>query len=268
MNHSSEGQAYEALYNLVRLEKDPDLLGIYHQWVQDLWEMNWMEGNSLFTWMTRALLPNYRAPVRPGLASSAPDEIPHGPDAVRFALETLREFPVDRVLRPVMNSIRPAIERNPHATKEALSARPIPIEQRPLDNEYSWKGNPYQLDGWLKPASRDLRQLATIPWSAWCGDSAGRLFMTLDGARTWRDVTAGLRGAHVKNSPLLEQRTFVLHAQTDQGLFVTRDGGMSWRPAPESGSVTFASYDFKEWHKTSDGGPAGSTTRSSGPERG
>jgi hypothetical protein len=229
VNHSSEGQAYEALYNLVRYEKNPELLTIYRKWVEDLWEMNWMEGNSLFAWMTLSLLPEYRAPAKPGLAATAPDEIPNGNEAATLALDSLHLYPVDRVLRPVMNSLRPDIERNPFARNESLSAHPIPINQRPLDNEYAWKGNPYQLDGWLKPTVVMFQTSCDDPLVAWFCDSAGKLSMTLDGAATWQDMTGGLRGAHVQDIAASGQRIFILHAQTDQGLFVTRDGGMSWR---------------------------------------
>src|SRR5262245_51176741 len=48
VNHSSEGQAYEALYNLIRLEKDAGLKEIYKGWMADLWALNRTEGNSLF----------------------------------------------------------------------------------------------------------------------------------------------------------------------------------------------------------------------------
>jgi len=46
VNHSSEGQAYEALFTLIRYEKI-EALGTYHRWLNDLWEMNWMEANAL-----------------------------------------------------------------------------------------------------------------------------------------------------------------------------------------------------------------------------
>jgi hypothetical protein len=252
VNHSSEGQAYEALYNLIRFEKDPDLLGVYRKWVEDLWEMNWMEGNPLFTWMTLVLLPEYRAPLKPGVAPTKPDEIAHGQDAAALALQTLRLFPVDRVLRPVMNSWRPDIERNPFARSEALSARPIPIDQRPLDNEYAWKGNPYQLDGWLKPAVTGFQESCDDPQVEWCSDSAGRLFLTRDGGLSWQDVTSGLRGARVEKIAASRQRTLVLHAQTDQGLFMTRDGGLSWRPAGEENSIVFPSSANSQWSKVSE----------------
>jgi photosystem II stability/assembly factor-like uncharacterized protein len=105
----------------------------------------------------------------------------------------------------------------------------------------------------LKPAVTGFEAACDDPLVAWCSDSAGRLFLTLDGARTWRDVSAGLRGAHLNRFAASPQRTFVLHAETDQGLFVSRDGGMSWRPAAGSESVSFPSHDFKKWHQISDG---------------
>jgi hypothetical protein len=247
VNHSSEGQAYEALYNLIRYEHDAERLKIYRKWVEELWEMNWMEGNSLFTWMTCALLPDYRSPAKPGLAATGPREIPHGDEARRLALETLHLYPVDRVLRPVMNSLRAELERNPFARGEKLSARPIPINQRPLDNEYAWKGNPYQMDNWLKPIVTMFQLSCDDPLVGWFSDSTGAVFMTLDGGKEWQDVSAGLRGARVQTIAASIRRTFVLHAQTDQGVFLTRDGGLSWRPLPQGEIVKFPEFDFKQW---------------------
>jgi hypothetical protein len=169
-----------------------------------------------------------------------------------MAVETLELYPVDRVLRPVMNSLRADLERNPFARGETQSARPIPINQRPLDNEYAWKGNPYQMDNWLKPTVTMFQFSCDDPLVAWFSDSNGALFMTLDGGQSWRDVSAGLRGARVQNIAASSRRTFVLHAQTDQGVFLSRDGGLSWRPAPEGEAVKFPSFDFKQWHRVSD----------------
>jgi len=251
VNHSSEGQAYEALYNLIRYEKDPELLKIYRKWVAELWEMNWMEGNSLFSWMTCALLPDYRAPAKPGMSATGPREIPHAQEAMRMAVETLHLYPVDRVLRPVMNSLRTDIERNPFARGEKLSARPIPINQRPLDNEYAWKGNPYQMDNWLKPSVITFQFSCDDPLVAWFSDSTGTVSMTRDGGKEWQDVSAGLRGARVQNLVASSRRTFVLQVQTDQGIFLSRDGGMSWRPVPEGEAVKFPVSDFKRWLRVS-----------------
>lgn len=252
VNHSSEGQSYEALYNLIRYEHDPALLPKYRKWVGDLWEMNWMEGNSLFTFMTLALLPEYRAPAKAGQPDARIADVAHGGESLRLAREALRDYPVDRVLRPVMNSLRKEIELNPAADRQGQkqSAKPLPINQRPLDNEYAWKGNPYQLDGWLKPAVRMVQFSADDPEVAWFLDSAGRLLLTRDGGKTWRDIAPGLMGASVQSIAASTNRTFVLYAKTDRGAMVTRDGGMSWRAAAES-AVEFPLAGFGEWRKFS-----------------
>jgi hypothetical protein len=254
VNHSSEGQSYEALYNLVRYETDPELLSKYGSWVKDLWEMNWMEGNSLFAYMTLALLPEYRAPLKPGVCRAEPARVPHGEEGLRLAKETLRDYLVDRVLRPVMNSLRKDIERNPYADRlgQAQSAKPVPINQRPLDNEYAWKGNPYQMDGWLKPVVNRFQFSCDDPLVAWFCDSSARIYLTLDGGKSWRDVSRGLMGAGVQDIAASKERTFVLHAKTDRGMMITRDGGLSWRSAPEGDQPEFNSRNFKEWLRVSD----------------
>src|SRR5262249_59148511 len=84
VNHSSEGQAYEALYNLIRYEHDEDHLRRYRPWVRDLWEMNWMEGNSLFTFMTLALLPVYLAQEKHCVRSRDSSMRTHGPEQHRL----------------------------------------------------------------------------------------------------------------------------------------------------------------------------------------
>jgi len=249
VNHSSEGQSYEALYNLIRYEHDEDHLRRYRPWVRDLWEMNWMEGNSLFTFMTLALLPEHRAPERPGICSINPDKLPHGPESLRLARESLELFPVDRVLRPVMNSLRIDIELNPHVDRSRAkqSARPLPMNQRPLDNEYEWKSNPYRLDGWFKPTVTAFQFSCDDPQTGWFSDTAGRIYMTKDGGKTWDDRSMGLMGARVQNILTSHNRTFVLYAQTDRGLLVTRDGGMSWRTASSGETAKFPAQNFKEW---------------------
>ncbi|MGD9857470.1 MAG: WD40/YVTN/BNR-like repeat-containing protein [Planctomycetaceae bacterium] len=250
-DHSSEGQRYEALYNLMRYERDPELLTLYGHWLADLWEHNWMEGNSLFAYTTFALWPEYQAPAQPGQPQAAPDVIPHAAEALELANNTLRLYPIDRALRPVMNSLRDDIELNPEASRSnrPQSARPLPINERPLDNEYVWKGDPYQLDGWLKPAVTAFAFSCDDPQVVWFADSAGRLFMTLDGAENWQSMMTGLRGASVQNIVASDTRTFVLWAKTSEGVFLTRDGGMSWRPAPQDDAPEFPERDLSRWHQ-------------------
>ena len=218
VNHSSEGQAYEALFNAIQYERDPKLLAIYQRWLAELWDLNWMEGNSLYTFMTVALMPD-----RTRLA--------HAEESLALSVETLRRYPVDRVLRPVMNSLRTDIAMSPFpdrgGAKQAL--KPVPIDQRPLDNEYVWKGNPYAVDGWLHPAVTSIQFACDDPMVAWFSDADGRAYMTRDGMKTWTEVDFALEGAKVLRLAASARRTFVIYAETDRGVFVSRDGGLSWR---------------------------------------
>jgi hypothetical protein len=244
VNHSSEGQAYEALFNLIRYETDPLLLVKYRGWLNGLWEMNWMEGNPLFTYMTLVLTPEKWDPAHPGIAK-VPGELAHAQEALSLALDTLRRYPVDRVFRPVMNSLT-AMEVNPNADRQRQkqAAKPIPIDQRPLDNEYAWKGNPYVMDGWLKPDLTSIQTSCDDPMVAWFSDSTGRVYMTRDGWSTWSDMSVGLMGARVRNLHASAARTFMLYADTDRGVAVTRDGGMSWRALSSDEPPAFARMDM------------------------
>jgi hypothetical protein len=240
VNHSSEGQAYEALFNLMRYEQDPGLEARYREWLMDLWEMNWMEGNSLFAYMTLALTGQDAA-------------LPHRAEALNLANETLRLYPTDRVMQSVMNSLRSDLEQNPAADRsgQKQAAKPVPINERPLDNEYAWKGNPYQMDGWLKPAITALEFSCDDPKVAWFTDAEGRIYMTRDGMKSWDDRSAGLMGARVRNIAPSETRTFVLYAETDRGLALTRDGGLRWHSSAGETVPAFRKPDFGVWQKGS-----------------
>lgn len=248
LDHSVEGQNYEAMYNLIRYEKDPELLQIYRGWVGPLWEANWTEGNSLFAYMTMALLPEYRDMTKADVAA-ANTAVPHAAEGLTLAQQTLQQFPLSRVMRPVMNSLRKDLELNPASVtaNRPLAANPLPMKDRPYDNEYVWKGNPYQLDGWLKPTISSLAFSADDPQVFWFTDTGGRLYRTMDGGQTWQNSTTGLMGATVQNVVASKSRTFVIWAQTNVGIMISRDGGMTWRTAAADDRPEFPTYQFKEW---------------------
>lgn len=250
LDHSSEGQSFEALYNLIRYERDPELLARYNEWLRILWQNNWSEGNSLFAYMTLALLPRYRdAAARQAPPTFA--DVPYAVEGLALARESLVQFPIDRVFRPVMNSIRPEIEINEFSRngRRLQAARPLPMKERPLDNEYVWKSNPYQLDAWLKPTITSMQFSCDDPQVAWFSDSSGRAYRTLDRGKTWQNVSTGMMGASVKNLAVSDTRTFVLWASTDKGMLVSRDGGLSWRAAPDSDQPKFVESNPREWLK-------------------
>jgi hypothetical protein len=259
LDHSSQGQAYESLYNLIRYEKDPELLALYRPWVSNMWETNWFEGNALFTYITLALLPEYRVAAR--IAAKTEPTAPHAAPALQSARETLELYPLDRVMHPVMNSIRKDIEviaaPGRVGATQARASKPLPINVRPYDNEYAWKGTVYQLDGWLKPIVTAMQFACDDPKVAWFCDTTTKMYLTLDAGQSWRNVSNELMGAAVQNLAASPSRTFVLYAKTSAGVLITRDGGMSWRVAPAENRPTFTVYDFKQPLTL----PSGSTLR-------
>jgi hypothetical protein len=174
-----------------------------------------------------------------------------------------------------MNSIRSDIEVSPFPDRGRAkqAVKPVPIDQRPLDNEYTWKGNPYALDGWLKPAVTSFAFACDDPLVTWFSDSAGRAYLTRDGMNTWTEVDLGLAGAKVLRVAASRERTFVIDAETDRGVFTSRDGGLSWRasaerphfddpdkdlPARMDGwRIPVATWKFTTAHGVIAGGPGG-----------
>ena len=151
-----------------------------------------------------------------------------------------------------MNSMRGDIEINPFADRgsQKQSAKPVPIDQRPLDNEYAWKGNPYQLDGWLLPAVTAMEFSCDDPQVAWFTDAPGRIHLTRDGMKTWQDVSWGLMGARARNIKVSDQRTYVIWADTDRGAMMSRDGGMSWRTVADGDEPRFPTRNFSDWQSS------------------
>jgi hypothetical protein len=213
---------------LIRYEKDPKLLEIYNQWTRDLWDLNWMEGNPLYTFMTVALIPK---------------NLDHADESLRLSIDTLRRYPTDRVMHPVMIT---DVEMSPFEDRghAKQAAKPVPIDRRPLDNEYAWKGNPYAVEGWLKPDVTSIQFSCDDPQVGWFSDSTGHAYMSRDGMKTWTDVSQGLMGAKVKHLSASKSRTFVVWAETERGIAITRDGGMSWQPSEDK--PTFENADAEQ----------------------
>ena len=67
------------------------------------------------------------------------------PQPCKAPVKRLSLYPLDRVMHPVMNSIRKDIEviaaPGRGGATQARALKPLPINVRPYDNEYAWKGN-------------------------------------------------------------------------------------------------------------------------------
>jgi hypothetical protein len=76
--------------------------------------------------------------------------------------------------------------------------------------------------------------------------------MTRDGMKSWTEVSYGLMGAKVNRLAASKERTFVLYADTDRGIVMTRDGGMSWRMAEAGDQPAFVTIDPHAWQRVGD----------------
>jgi len=229
------------LDNMFRQEQDPQLLAFYGKVLEALWEVHRDDGQAYYNYMYHAL--------------SGKD----GNDAA--ALDMLRRYPTVKVFRPYMYSIRDGIEKVRDPEGGGWLARDaLPMNARPFDNEYEWKNNPYQLDGWLSRAIVSLAAAPEDPMVMLAADDRGLLFRSLDGGLRWTDVSAGLGGAQVRQVAFYGPRLRFVVAATSAGVYRSYDGALTWgRVAGNEGLgaaqvLPAAAADQPFWAVMDDGG--------------
>ena len=107
---------------------------------------------------------------------------------------------------------------------QVRALKPLPINARPLDNEFAWTGDVYQLDGWLKPAIVAMQFACDDPQVEWFCDTTGKAYVTLDRGQSWQNVSTAMMGASVQNLAASPSCTFVLRARTTAATLLARDG--------------------------------------------
>jgi len=198
------------LDNMFRQERDPGLLAFYRLVLEALWAVHQDDGQAYYSYMYHAL--------------GGKD----GNDAA--ALDMLRRYPTVKVFRPYMYSLRDDIEKVRDPESGGWIAKdPLPMNARPFDNEYEWKNDPYQLDGWLSRAIVSLAVAPEDPMVMLAADDRGLLFRSLDGGQTWADISAGLGGAQVRQVAFYGPRLRFVLVATDRGVLRSDDGALSWR---------------------------------------
>ncbi len=221
--HDDAEHVFGHLDNLFRQEKDPELLSFYGKVLDALWGNHRDDRQSLYNYVYLSLRPD------------APDR----EKALAEAIWTLRTWPVERLFRPRMNSIRPDI-----VTVDGMSEKPLPMYESPWDNEYQWKGNLYRLDGWLSRPIVSLAVPLEDPAVVYTADTRGELYRSTDGGDTWRQF----------GQPLCRPARFVaagsrirmLLAGCDDGIYMSTTAGASWSRLPlpnPSGRPMAASFD-------------------------
>lgn len=199
IDHDDAEHAWGHLFNMVRLERDPELLAFYRSYAEAMWLIHRNEGQIYYNAMYHAIT---------GKEAASDD-----------ALAWLRSYPVNRFIQPRVNSVR---------TDLGERRRPLPLNERPMDNEWNFKGDPWILDGWQTRAVTTVVVSVLDPQVRFAADSEGYLYRSLDGGRSWADAWSGLGGARVRAVALSPRKLEFVLVATDRGLLVSRDGGLGW----------------------------------------
>lgn len=213
---------FNHLENLFRMETDPELLAAYRAILDGLWANHCGDAQSLFTYIYMSLVPD------------APDR----DQALKQALFSLQTWPTDTMLQPRMSSLNPSLKS------------PFPLYAAAWDNEYIWKGNLLNGDGWLSRPIVSLTVPAEDPMVIYAVDSNGDIYQSRDGAATaggWRPIslTLPVPARRIITGP----RIRTLYVFADDGLYVSLNAGTRWQkitPPEGSGKILEVMPDLKE----------------------
>lgn len=147
LNHSDEELALLSYQILFRYEKDPRLLAVYREGLNQWWKNIQRENNPLWMLIYKYCNPGARIDFRP-------------------AVQTLADIPMDLVSWPVQNSHRTDIEwaekKDRFGKREALTL--LPASERPVTK---WNGNPFLVDSERDATAEDDGSFFLLPY--WMG---------------------------------------------------------------------------------------------------
>jgi len=193
------------LYLLNIIEEDEELRAFYRKCVKDSWEVHRDDRMAWFNFVYGAVLG---------------DEYVDS----EGSLWNLQTHPTCRVFQPCMNSIRTDIEfHEADGRKEALN--PLPVYERPSDNEYEWKGSPYRLDGWTSRIVSVLEISPHDPYVQFAADTSGYSYWSNTQGEIWHAMEGLPRVHDLLFSP---DYPWVAFAATVEGIYRTLDCGMHW----------------------------------------
>lgn len=201
---------FSHLENLFRIEKDPELLAAYRVVLDGLWTNHKNDAQTLFTYIYMSLTPG------------APDR----EKALKEALFSLQTWPTETVFQPTMSSLNPDLKP------------PYPMYAAAWDNEYIWKGNLLNPDGWLSRIVSGVAVPQEDPVVLYAIDTRGDLYQSRDGAATpagWRSIDQGL------DSPVRAlaagPKVRMIYVACEDGFYGSLTGGYRWQrlEVPEKG---------------------------------
>jgi hypothetical protein len=190
---------FQHLDTMMQMEEDEELLRFYKNFAEALWIQHKDDKQPFYNVMYHAVTGND----------------PKAEDVVWW----LKYYPTNKVFQPRMANIRPDIDQ---------VKKPLPINERPFDNEYDFKGDPYRLEGWGARYITGVGAAAIDPNVMYACDDAGYLYRSLDGGQTWANSFQGLNGAFVNSVLPSPEEVEVVLVATDRGVLRSKDAGWSW----------------------------------------
>jgi len=139
------------------------------------------------------------------------------------ALETLRLYPTNTLMYPILNSIRSDVQfveyQGTRYTAEAL-----PFNEIPMDNEYDWKGEPQNVDGWTSRRITSLAVSGESPMVWFLADGSNTLYQTTDGGRSF-SVNDYRHDGVIRDITFAGNKTRIALMATSDGIWRTTSGG-------------------------------------------
>lgn len=192
---------FQHLDTLRYFDDDPVLKRFYLKWAQTVWETHKDERQGLYN------LYYHAATGEPG----RPEDV----------VWWLKHYPTNKVFQPRVNSIRHDIDFDNRTV-------PLPLSERPFDNEYDYKANPWKLDGWMARIVTEVEASPIDPMVVYASDAGGYVYRSNDGGESWLDTFRGLGGAHVNAVLPSSEEIEIVIAATNRGVQFSRDAGYSW----------------------------------------
>jgi len=216
------------LYVLHLIEEDETLRAFYARCVKDSWQAHAGEKMAWFNYVYGAVLGREYGDLS-------------------GSLWNLQTHPTCRILQPRLNSIRTDIEFYEDGDR-VQALHPLPVCERASDNEYEWKGSPYDLDRWTSRTVTVLEVSPHDPYVQFAADVEGGAYWSHTRGEIWHAMD-GL--PQVEDLIFSPDYAWIVFAATREGIYRTLDGGCHWertfdRPvetlqfSPRSGHVLYA----------------------------
>lgn len=210
------------LWLVYRLEDDPVLKDFYKFATAQIFESKKATKRSPFNYLYASVTGDVAGADLPG------------------ALESLQLYPTNTLLYPLMNSIRTDINFSANSDREGYgniagrrgSQGVLPINDQPCDNAYTWKADPYRLDGYLASPIVSLA-ISSEDSMVWLLSNGSGLYRSLDGGKTFRPHDFN-QGAKVNSVTFAGNKLRIVVLGTSKGIYWSHTGGYgnNWTNVP------------------------------------